>query len=676
MNLLTRPLTRALVPLSVILAGPAAGQPPPPKEPPLHEKTFQRREIGGNEDFTVVVRATDKVPPAMLELLARTLEVRRVGRRDRRAELGFWLEQGMAPDAERAELVVELVPLSPNVDARQFVWTWPDHFQMSRPGVLELRPDRAAVRMPPRREPPAEGDVGVVVQPLHGGTHTVTGRLMCDGAPAPYLQVAVGGFGGTSATDGTFSIAAEFSGVPGSVFVAYTGQVRLSPVAATPTAPLQIMDDWHVTRSDRIDQAPTTTGSVSAFGDVNISPTDCVLWQRGVRALTHYFGLMGTAPPAGQLQVKRWTSVNSSATAFHTPYAYLVVPSDASSLSFRSTFFHEFGHSVRHVADGAHTHWDYDNFRFAYARPHDGGQVTNRGFVFNEGWANYWEAVVTGTGVSVTPGISSLDASFIDFNEDLVGVRLMALSAPVGHAFMVKVLLDNPGAIHTLEQYERFYCSAPGTARPGFCSGGAPTRSFVPCPTGYSNDGTTCRLIHVIGKPSFGRGVGSLPDDCGPGRGYDAGLCYALCPDGYRGVGTFCWQYCPADYHDDGAVCRRDAWVFGSNNQACPWYDKCGVTLAKGCSICPAGFANDGCACRRDAHIFAKGMIGRGAGTIPIGCRAGLSLEAGLCYQPCPAGFTGIGSLCWGSCPAPFVDTGATCYRDPNLFSNDPVIPP
>jgi hypothetical protein len=341
-----------------------------------------------------------------------------------------------------------------------------------------------------------------------------------------------------------------------------------------------------------------------------------------------------------------------------------------------TTLFHEFGHSVRHVADGAHTHWDYDNFRFVYGRGHDGGQVTNKGFVFNEGWANYWEAVVLGIPVQVHPGAPTTDASFVDFNEDLVGVRLQALSVPVGDAFMVKLLLDNPGAIHTLAQFEQRYCAASGPPRPAFCSAGVPTRPVAACPTGYSDDGTTCRLNHIIGKPSFSRGVGTAPDDCGPGRGYDAGLCYALCPDGFRGGGTLCWQDCPAGYHDDGAVCRRDAQVVGSNNQACPWHDRCGAAWAKGCSVCPEGFANDGCACRRNAHIFAKATTDRGAGTIPVGCRAGRQWEAGLCYASCPAGFSGIGAVCWGSCPVPFVDTGATCYRAPNLFSDDPVIWP
>ncbi len=125
---------------------------------------------------------------------------------------------------------------------------------------------------------------------------------------------------------------------------------------------------------------------------------------------------MGAAPPAGQLQIKR---LSTSASAPHTPYAYIVAPEDM-AVNSPTTLFHEFGHSVRHVADGAHTHWDYDNFRFVYARGHDGGQVTNKGFVFNEGWANYWEAVVIGIPVPVHPGAPTTDASFVDFNEDLV----------------------------------------------------------------------------------------------------------------------------------------------------------------------------------------------------------------------------------------------------------------
>jgi hypothetical protein len=97
---------------------------------------------------------------------------------------------------------------------------------------------------------------------------------------------------------------------------------------------------------------------------------------------------------------------------------------------------------------------------------------------------------------------------------------------------------------------------------------------------------------------------------------------------------------------------------------------------ARGCSVCPAGYNNDGCTCRRDVDIFGKRSQGRGVGTVPNGCAAGMQADAGLCYQACPAGFNGVGPVCWGRCPEGFADHGATCYREPNVFSDDPVVPP
>jgi hypothetical protein len=63
-------------------------------------------------------------------------------------------------------------------------------------------------------------------------------------------------------------------------------------------------------------------------------------------------------------------------------------------------------------------------------------------------------------------------------------------------------------------------------------------------------------------------------------------------------------------------------------------------------------------------------------GTIPDNCGAGREYDAGLCYPLCASGFNGVGPVCWGACPAGFADHGATCYRDPNIFSDDPVIAP
>jgi hypothetical protein len=646
----------------------------------LVEKTFERKEASGPQTFTVRLRATRKVAPALLEALERDLTIHRAetGEGQRRAaskeELGFWRDRPLPLDPGRAEVQVELTPTGPGLDPHEWIYTWNDFFRIARPGVLEVSPN--AAKAPSRSRARRDDDIGVVHQALHGAPHATVGTLLCGTTPVPFVKVVAAGRSSFSREDGTFTIDGELPGIPGTLFMAYDGQVPLVAGATSPTARLQIFDDFHFTRNDRVDRMPTVSGETASFGSVTMPGTDCVLWLQGIRVLRHYFGVAGVAPPAGQLRVKRWSAVFMSAGAApHTFYDYIVAPTDlATRTGMARTFAHEFGHSVHHVADGSQSHWDWDNFRFIYGRVHDGGQVTNKGFVFNEGWSNYWSSVVVGGAVPVAGGAPG-DPTFTDFNEDLVGQRLMTLSAPVGHAFMVDLLRNNPGVIHTLSQFEQRYCAAAPPGNP-FCSGGRPVRALPSCPAGYNDDGLTCRLVNIVGKPSSGRGVGTVPSNCGSGREFDAGLCYPLCPSGFSGVGPVCWQRCPSDHHDDGAFCRRDAHIFGSNNDACPWYDKCGLTFAKGCSVCPAGYHNDGCTCRRDVHIIAKATRGRGVGTVPNGCSPGLQYDAGLCYAPCPAGFRGVGPVCWGGCPTGFADHGATCYRDPNVFSDDPVIAP
>ncbi len=166
----------------------------------------------------------------------------------------------------------------------------------------------------------------------------------------------------------------------------------------------------------------------------------------------------------------------------------------------------------------------------------------------------------------------------------------------------------------------------------------------------------------VCWMKSYGRGVGTIPDQC-PGQEKDGALCYPWCAGGYDGVGPVCWQYCPAGYTDDGALCRRDAHIISANNSQCPWYDVCGLTFSRGCSQCPAGYTNDGCTCRRDVHIFAKNSYGRGAGNL-MSCGGSQEYDAGLCYPQCGSGFDGVGPVCWGMCQGDYpVQCGAGCAK-------------
>lgn len=185
------------------------------------------------------------------------------------------------------------------------------------------------------------------------------------------------------------------------------------------------------------------------------------------------------------------------------------------------------------------------------------------------------------------------------------------------------------------------------------------------CPNGFSDDGALCRKnAHIFAKPSYGRGVGVVPRECGAGQEYEAGLCYTRCREGYRGRVTACYGTCPAGYRDDGLTCHQDAHITRSDNSQCPWYDKCGLTLKRGCSKCPAGYSNDGCTCRRNPHTVGKPSYGRGVGVVPRECGASKEYDAGLCYDRCKSGYTGRGPVCWGTCPTEYKDDSATCRKD------------
>src|SRR5262249_20507959 len=67
-----------------------------------------------------------------------------------------------------------------------------------------------------------------------------------------------------------------------------------------------------------------------------------------------------------------------------------------------------------------------------------------------------------------------------------------------------------------------------------------------------------CFLSAINPLPaSYGRGAGE-PLRCADNEETDAGLCYAKCQAGYKGVGPVCWQEaCPAGFRDDGTFCAK-----------------------------------------------------------------------------------------------------------------------
>ena len=185
----------------------------------------------------------------------------------------------------------------------------------------------------------------------------------------------------------------------------------------------------------------------------------------------------------------------------------------------------------------------------------------------------------------------------------------------------------------------------------------------------------------VCWKPTYGRGVGTIPGECGPGQSKESGLCYSACPAGSSGVLAGCHQNCPAGFGSVtpiDASCSKPA-KFPRNAYPVASAAQCTAESAgRGCeqigtalyvkppagvacegpicqASCPAGMTDTGGACRKQP------ALARGVGTIPQ-CGSGGEPQVGLCYKSCNAGFGGAGPVCWGQCPASQpVDCGAMC---------------
>ncbi len=100
---------------------------------------------------------------------------------------------------------------------------------------------------------------------------------------------------------------------------------------------------------------------------------------------------------------------------------------------------------------------------------------------------------------------------------------------------------------------------------------------------------------------------------CSAGFESSAGLCYPACPAGHISSGSVCLAPCPSGLRDLGTSCQRDASILSANNSRCPWYDQCGLTFARGCSICPSGTTNSGCTCNAPALNYPKTATARTA---------------------------------------------------------------
>lgn len=125
-----------------------------------------------------------------------------------------------------------------------------------------------------------------------------------------------------------------------------------------------------------------------------------------------------------------------------------------------SAIYHEFGHRLRHAADGGMAHFLFDVARFAYMKHHTPDMKTNLGFAFNEGWAEYHATLLDQTAAQQLAAFADDDLG--DDVEGRVAYKLYRLAQSCGgFAPMWQTLKD--ASIHSFAEFrDAFLARHPG----------------------------------------------------------------------------------------------------------------------------------------------------------------------------------------------------------------------
>jgi len=193
-------------------------------------------------------------------------------------------------------------------------------------------------------------------------------------------------------------------------------------------------------------------------------------------------------------------------------------------------------------------------------------------------------------------------------------------------------------------------------------------------------------------KDSYGRGVGTIPDDCGTKDKLGL-LCYTPCPSGYTRVGLDCQQNCPSGFTNEGLFCRRVeygrgsgyAWWFSDGFSDSGMFRRCEADYGSGnCEKsgaivypkCKPGYSPFGCCICRPAvpNCIALGLNGGVdlscakkliiGSPSSAGCPANKQYDGGLCYPACKTKFYGVGPVCWSDAPDGWVGCGMGAAKD------------
>lgn len=216
--------------------------------------------------------------------------------------------------------------------------------------------------------------------PTEGRNISAVGKVLCAGRGLIFSEVSL--FDGNNSSIGKTNTSAQGEFKIDGILknVSTHGSISLS------------VDYYHtrffgrfaLSKKDRV-TFNATRYAVQDLGTIHFDNNRCHAYHSFLKAALDYVLRMRGPLPFG-LRIEMDTALHRG-----LPYAYygeVRIPPNYNISE--NTAKHELGHVIRHRLDGGFLHWLWDVFRFKYWKPHDCSKVTNRGFAFNEGWAEFW----------------------------------------------------------------------------------------------------------------------------------------------------------------------------------------------------------------------------------------------------------------------------------------------
>ena len=217
---------------------------------------------------------------------------------------------------------------------------------------------------------------------------------------------------------------------------------------------------WETSTSTRRSRSGTVDLGTWQISKDGAGTPKCAIWQGVHNAYGDFRRVVGARPPSPNIKV------DAEFPCCGTPFTTTNTIRWPGGYAVRANYsvpFHEFAHSFRHSYDGNIFHFTADAARYQYPQFHSSCKVTNRGFAFNEGWAEYWAR-----------DFSTCNPANNYDQEGNVAAELTRLEKCSNRSAMVRVLRESAGRIHSIEEFQtRFTQILGGCAQPLTTAGGA-----------------------------------------------------------------------------------------------------------------------------------------------------------------------------------------------------------